>query len=482
VSAPVVVVGAGPVGMTAALLLARRGIECVLLERHPAPYPLPRAVHLDGEVVRILQHIGLAEEFRAISRPMPGLRLVDARLRTIAEFRRDNLTGGYGHPEASMFDQPDLERLLIAAVDREPRITLHRGAEVTGVAPRAGGALLRYRHRGSLRDLAAAAVLGCDGAGSTVRTLLGIPLRDLGFTEPWLVVDVRARRPLPMWEGVHQVCDPRRAATFMHLVRDRYRFEFRIRAGERVADLGTPEGVARLLAPWTGGTGLHRLELLRAASYTFRARVARRWRRGRVFLLGDAAHQTPPFIGQGLGAGLRDAYNLVWKLDLVLRGRAAESLLDTYQAERAPHAVTQIRSAILVGWALTGGGGRTAALRRALVRGGCRIPAVSRAALRASSPPLRVGPGRRRSPVGRPLPQEHRDGWSDDRLGDGFALVTLDPATPAPAGLPVVAVDPAGAVGGWLAAARVRSVLVRPDRVVCAARRAPRSPRGAGPR
>jgi 3-(3-hydroxy-phenyl)propionate hydroxylase len=471
---PVVVVGAGPVGLTAALLLARRGVPCLVLERHPAPYPLPRAVHLDGEVVRILQQIGLAEPFRSISRPMPGLRLVDGELDTMAEFRRDSLLGENGHPEASIFDQPDLERLLLDAADRDPAITLRRDALVTAVGHRPGGAVVRYDHAGHTHEVTTPAVLGCDGANSTVRAALDIGFRDLGFTEPWLVIDIRSDQPLSMWDGVHQVCDPRRAATYMHLVGDRYRWEFRLLDGDDVDELSTPEGVAELLAPWVRDLDPAAWHIVRTATYTFRARLAARWRDRRVFLLGDAAHQTPPFVGQGLGSGLRDAHNLAWKLALVLHRRAPEELLDTYQDERAPHTRALIRSAITVGWALTGGNGPTAGLRRGLVRRLCRVQAFTDTTLHAYTPRLRL-PGNRvpfAAPlVGRPCPQPPTsDGrWYDDRLGDGYALITVNPLEgPAPDQLRVLTVDPDSPLGIWLTGARVRAALVRPDRVVSA--------------
>jgi 3-(3-hydroxy-phenyl)propionate hydroxylase len=394
--ATVIVVGAGPVGCTTALLLADRGVPVTLIERYPQPHPLPRAVHLDDEVTRILHRIGIGDAFLAGSRPARGLRLLDAGHRVMAEFGRDVEATDNGFPGANMFHQPDLEALLLDRVDKHPLVDLRRGVEVRAIdgAHDPLTAAPARVHTRTVADEAAhtftgPAVLGCDGANSTVRKLLGVRLQDLRFTERWLVVDVRAATPLPTWNGVEQVCDPGRAATFMHVTGDRYRWEFQLRDGEDETDLIAILG--RLLEPWTGRPDLAGLEVVRSAIYTFRARLATRFQIGRVFLLGDAAHLTPPFIGQGLAAGLRDADNLAWKLAYVLSGRAAPELLTTYQTERRPHARALIRKAKLVGWAMTGGQDRAAAVRRLVLSAAVRRARVRELVASTATPRLRTG-------------------------------------------------------------------------------------------
>ena len=393
---PVIVVGAGPAGCTAALLLADAGIPVTLLERYPQPHPLPRAVHLDDEVARTLDRIGVAERFLDRSRPGSGLRLLDARHRVMAEFSRDQQPGQHGFPQANMFHQPDLEELLLARVGQHPLIDLRRGAEVTGL----DGALdtltadpvrVHARVAGQPQTFTGRVVLGCDGANSTIRQLAGITMEDLGFTERWLVVDIRAEAGLDTWDGVEQICDPARPATFMHVTGDRYRWEFQLGDGEDEAGLITPTALGALLRPWTGRGDLDGLEIIRTASYTFRARLASRFRAGRVFLLGDAAHLTPPFIGQGLAAGLRDADNLAWKLAHVLTGRAGPDLLASYETERRPHARALIKKAVRVGWAMTGGQDRAAAVRRIALVAAVRSDRVSQFMGSTATPRLAAG-------------------------------------------------------------------------------------------
>ena len=392
----VIVVGAGPVGCTAALLLADFGVPVTMLERHSSPHPLPRAVHLDDEVARTLARIGIADGFLSRSRSCSGLRLLDAGHRVMAEFRREHETGVHGFPQANMFHQPDLEELLLARAEQHPLIGFHRGAEVCGLDDPVGPAApvrvhARVAGGQTAQTFTGRFVLGCDGANSTIRGLLGVPMEDLGFTERWLVVDVRTDAPLDTWDGVEQVCDPSRAATFMQVTGDRYRWEFQLHDGEDETGLMAPQALGRLLEPWTGHTGLAGLQIIRSATYTFRARLAARFQAGRVFLLGDAAHLTPPFIGQGLAAGLRDADNLAWKITHVLAGEAGEDLLASYDAERRPHARAMIMKAVRIGWAMTGGQDRAAAVRRIALAAAVRSDRVCHAMVSSATPGLRAG-------------------------------------------------------------------------------------------
>ncbi|MEU7427056.1 bifunctional 3-(3-hydroxy-phenyl)propionate/3-hydroxycinnamic acid hydroxylase [Streptomyces sp. NPDC040750] len=498
---PVVIIGGGPVGVTAALLLARHGVPSLILERHRDIYPLPRAVVVDDEIRRILQSVGIHEEFAALARPAPGLRLLDARRRVIAEFPRV-MDGLHGFPQLSMFNQPELERLLRDALARRPECELWSGVEVVSVTqsdtPNTGapddptGAVrVTFRRGGSDEEehLWADAVLGCDGAGSLTREAIGAVWEDLHFQESWRVIDVRTSRSVRTWEGAEQICCPTRPATFMRVSEDRYRWEFRLADDENLDGPDGWERLRELVAPWVDlpASQGDDFEVIRQAQYTFQARLADRWRKGHVFLLGDAAHLTPPFVGQGLCSGLRDAYNLTWKLARVLRQSAPEDLLDTYELERRPHARHAIRVAVAVGWAMTGGQDRAAAFRRAVVGAVCRIPGVTEAVSRDLSPALAAGPLVRRRPrlTGRvlagnfcPQPWVRHDGGRvrlDDVLGDSFAVLTAVPPT---ARMTAVAtaldaqtihvddLDDDGTLARWLARGRADAVLLRPDRVV----------------
>ena len=482
VEVPVVVVGAGPAGITAATLLGQYGVRCLVLDRWTDVYPQPRAVHLDDEVYRIIDRLGIAEEFAAVSRPSQGLRLLDPQHRVLAEFDRSEASGVHGHPQANMFDQPVLERLLRDNLQRQPTVTLRGDVEVTGVAQEGHGRVrvdFTDRSTGRHESVPATYVLGCDGANSVVRAEIGSTMDDLRFQQPWLVIDVETPEDLGQWEGVHQVCDPHRAATYMRIGPTRYRWEFQLLRGETAADFDSTQAIHSLIRPWTGDLPLGDLELVRVAEYTFRAQLADRWRAGNVFLLGDAAHLTPPFIGQGMGAGLRDAMNLSWKLAGVLGGDLPVEVLETYEAERKPHARVVIRLAKLVGVAMTRGG-RTGNLVRRLVAPrlhhvpGIRARLLDSETAALSRSALVVRPRRRASLSGRLCPNVLLAGGRrlDSVVGLGFAVVTAD--TPATfqrtsiegRGGTVVVAAPGTPIREWLERGRARVAIVRPDGTV----------------
>lgn len=487
--APVVIVGAGPTGVTAAILLAQFGVPAVVLDRWPDVYPQPRAVHLDDEVFTILDRLGVASEFAAISRPARGLRLLDRRLRVLSEVDRGGLAPASGFPRANMFDQPELERILRARMRELPAVSFRGDVDVTDVAHLPSGAYaVTYRDRTSQADhrVDARFVLGCDGANSIVREAVGARMKDLGFEQRWLVIDVSTRSALGQWEGVHQVCDSTRAATYMRIGEERYRWEFQLLDDESAADFSTLADVQPLIAPWTADADLDDFELVRVAEYTFRALIADRWRDRGLFLLGDAAHLTPPFIGQGMGAGLRDAANLAWKLAGVLQQRLDEDVLSSYEAERKPHVRGVIGLAKLTGVMMTAGGRAGDLLRRAAAPAALAVPGIRQKIADSETAALKHPTWARATRSDRlagklaPYAVLARldGGWSARQT---FRLLTTAPLPEHDVralearGCSVVEVAEGTPVAVWMRNGRARAALVRPDGTVM------RSGRRAGP-
>jgi 3-(3-hydroxy-phenyl)propionate hydroxylase len=335
------VIGFGPVGATLAGLAAQHGLSVLAVDRALEIFPLPRAVQCDHEVLRILQQLGVADEVLAASVRNEGLDFVAADRSTLLSFTVPALAPT-GWPTSVFFHQPTFEATLRRRI-AELGVEVRLGTEVTAVraAAHRQGATATLADGGEVQ---ARFVVGCDGARSSVRKELGISMRHSDFEEPWLVVDLHLLPGAPtLATRCLQVCDPARPTTLVPMPGNRFRFEFMLLPGETADELNRPASIEGLLAPWLDPP---LAEIERAAVYTFHGLVAAEWRRGPVFLAGDAAHQTPPFLGQGMCAGMRDAANLAWKLAAVARDRAPDALLDTYQAEREPHAQRIIDAAV----------------------------------------------------------------------------------------------------------------------------------------
>ncbi|MEQ1788096.1 MAG: bifunctional 3-(3-hydroxy-phenyl)propionate/3-hydroxycinnamic acid hydroxylase [Acidimicrobiales bacterium] len=416
--AEVAIVGGGPVGSALAILLAQLGRSVTVLERWPAPYSLPRAVHFDHEVGRILQMCSIGDELRRISEPAEVYEWRNAAGTTLLRFGQRG-DGPSGWPASSMFSQPDLERLLDARA-RELAVDLRRGVEVTTIEQRDDHV--------DLGEVTAQFAVGCDGANSTVRGIVDAPVTDLGFFYDWLIVDVVLDEPRVFDPINLQICDPARPTTAVSGGPGRRRWEFMRLPEEPVSELNEEARAWELLAPWDVHPGNATLE--RHAVYTFNARYADRWRTGRVLLAGDAAHLMPPFAGQGLCAGLRDAANLAWKLDLVLRGLAPASLLDTYQSERLPSARAAIALSMDLGKVICVPDPAEAAARDEAMAAGVDgtaaapgLPGISHGLVHPTSPHAGTQLVQGTVVDGRLLDEVHGNGWRLVVHGTGSADV-----------------------------------------------------------
>jgi 3-(3-hydroxy-phenyl)propionate hydroxylase len=495
----VAIIGCGPVGAIAANLFGHAGLRTLVIEREAEPYPLPRAVHIDHEMMRIFQSVGLAQTMLPLMREAHGHIHIGADGGVIRYLGSAGLPKRFGWANDYFFFQPELEAALQAALARYPHVEVRRGAALSKLAQTADGVALTAERGGEMQRISARYVIACDGANSFVRKALGIRLADLQFHEPWLVVDAEVDGPIsfPDFTGVPagadlqhlsvMLCDPKRPATLVPGRGSHRRWEFMLLPGEDDAAMMQPEQVSALIAPYVRGVP-HRL--IRAATYRFHGLIAERWQEGRVFLAGDAAHQTPPFFGQGMCHGFRDAANLAWKLKAVLRGGADARLLDTYQTEREPHVRAVVEAAIAAGRYICERDPVAAAKRDATLRAAMGKPAPASASdlippIRAGVVDGEAGPGTGARFIQPWVARDGRRVLFDDGTGGGFILLarsqsllaglsdaqrgamaraairafTVDGAAGDPSSLH----DADGDLTRWFAAHDAVGVLLRPD-------------------
>ena len=333
----VAVIGFGPSGAVAASLLGRSGVRGLVVDRQRTVYDKPRAIAIDHEILRLLDNLGVADRVLPYIEPFPASEHFGAQGQLIR--RIDMVSPPYplGYTPSMVFTQPPVEAALREHAMGYDGIEISLGTELISLEQSDTGVILHLRDdQGGNRVVSADYVIACDGAASTVRQLLELPLDDLVFDEPWLVVDVRvhehALARLP--QAAAQYCDPARPTTFIIGPGNHRRWEIMLLPGEDPRAMEQPDRVWQLLAKWPRPDDA---TLWRSASYRFHALVATQWRERRVVLAGDAAHQQPPFIGQGMCQGVRDVANLVWKLERVIKGQSSDALLDTYGEERGTH-------------------------------------------------------------------------------------------------------------------------------------------------
>ncbi len=420
----IALVGYGPTGMTLAALLGQLGHSVVVLERYTGLYNLPRAACFDDQTMRLFQRLGLVDAISEGVVAQGDYQWVNAAGETLVDLRYAARAPG-GWAAMYMMFQPEIETALDRLDKALPGVEIRQGVTVEALEQDGETVTLRGADAdGGAVEVRARYAVGSDGGGSFLRRALVPEVEDYGFQENWLVCDFRMLRTVPGMPIFQQVCDPAQPISIVRIGPHHHRFSFMLNPGESAERATAPDAVwARVSRYLT----YEDAELIRAVNYMFRSRIVRDWRHGRVFLAGDAAHEMPPFLGQGMCSGIRDSHNLAWKLDLVLTGRADDSLLDTYQPEREPHVRFITEKAIELGRVQTLRDPMQAAVRDE------RLLALRRA---DQAPEKVVLPGLTAGFIaggGDYFPQgtvrsHGAEGRFDDIVGSGWSIVATDPS------------------------------------------------------
>jgi 3-(3-hydroxy-phenyl)propionate hydroxylase len=493
------IVGAGPTGLVSANLLGSQGFSVLVVEQNATTSSDAKAISIDDESLRTMNRAGLTPLLKEIVQPGTGTRYYGRHGQPLFH-ARGPIPPHHGYPIKSPFAQPELEAALLRGLDRFERVEVRFDTKLTGFTDDSEGVEMTTADGDAAR---VRFLLGCDGGRSTVREQLGIAMRGSSFTQRWIVIDTLGDEHDERY-GLHYG-DPDRPQVIIPGREGRCRYEFLLKDGEAPDDPVSHDFIAALMAD-------HRVlssqDIERVAVYRFHALISERWREGRCFLLGDAAHMMPPFAGQGLNSGVRDANALTWRLGQFVSGHAGEALLDSYETERRPHAKATIDHSVQLGEVVMTTSRHRAVLRDVLVTAGRKIPAV-----REYLEEMRFRPAQHYTDgfvsrvggdsdlIGRGLGQPmvlRPDGGLplDDVLGTGFALIAVDVADAELRALPA---DPLGEdmlavrrvrvwfdryptdVDGWIGVsdhdgglrrlfepATGQLVLVRPDRFVAA--------------
>ena len=343
----VIIVGLGPTGVTLANILGGYGLNVLVLEREAGVYPLPRAVHFDDEAMRVFQSVGLADKIIGDVRVNVGTKFVDKNQNLLLDWSRPQEIGQLGWYPSYRFHQPDLEARLNDGIATHENVQVLRSATVTDIDMDDDGVTVRFTRDGASHSERAAYVVGSDGARSVIRAAIGGEWEDLGFKERWLVVDVQLTADRSdLGDYTIQTCDQDRPTTYVRCPRDWRRWEISLLPEETAEDVTVDDFIWTNVRPAiTPDEG----KIRRKAVYHFESKLAEKWRSGRAFVAGDAAHLMPPFMGQGMCTGIRDAANLGWKLAAVLKWGAPDALLDSYESERRSHTRTYVETAVRVG-------------------------------------------------------------------------------------------------------------------------------------
>ncbi|MFE2416353.1 bifunctional 3-(3-hydroxy-phenyl)propionate/3-hydroxycinnamic acid hydroxylase [Streptomyces hokutonensis] len=491
----VAVIGYGPTGVTAANLLGAMGLRVVVLERDAEIFTRARAISTDEEVLRIWQRTGLADRLKRDMLAERPLDFVDARGRPFLSAHPT--PRGHGHPPQMFIYQPALERVLRDGAERYPNVEILLRHECLRLQQGPDGVELTALSTAddSVRRLRASYVIAADGGSSLTRAQLNIGYEGRTYEDRWVVIDTEMLEPWPDHDRLRFRCDPARPAVDCPTPLGHHRWEFPILPGDDEQYLVTDDAIHAMVSRY--GIGRDQIKILRATVYSHHVRFAARFRMGRVFLAGDAAHAMPPWIGQGMAAGVRDAANLCWKLAAVLRGELPEAVLDSYEAERKPHVKEITKRAVFVGRIITERRLPVTRIRNTALRGLNRIPGFSNWLQHSNWIPVaQYAEGFQARPrtkaSGHQIPQPWAtapDGERvrlDDVLGSRWLLLHAHSAVPQPAwdrlGVPSLTVTPAGSEPAedtvvdsegvllpWMAGHRAATLALRPDAYVYAA-------------